>query len=188
MHEGDREAVEQGAAWSAAAFGGAAGAAAPDADPDAGVRARIALNALEHVCPERGNVLVRGSVRPTRLPAVAARLAAAGVGVIGGFAASGAVFARLDLGAEGGRARLAAVTRAIEEAGGTWRVQGAWRPEDGPTDVPWGGVDTPWALYARLKKVFDPEGVLGPAVYARRLAAAGATSGAATDVAAGGAR
>jgi ferredoxin len=31
-----------------------------------------------------------------------------------------------------------------------------------PAREPWGGIETPWPLYGRLKQAFDPGGLLGP--------------------------
>lgn len=169
VHEGDREWVDEGVRWSAAAFGAPLDTDA--ADHQAAVEARLRLDALEHVCPERTNVLVRGSLLPSRLPELARRLAGLGLPSMGGHAQSGAAFARLDLEAADGRATLGAVTRAIEDLGGAWKVAGAWSPDDGPAGVdgviaPWGGIETPWDLYARLKDAFDPARSLGPSAYA----------------------
>ena len=66
---------------------------------------------------------------------------------------------------------------AIEGAAGTWRVQGAWRPNDGPGKFPWGGIDTPWELYGRLKRTFDPALVLGPPVFGSVAPGAGRAEG-----------
>jgi FAD/FMN-containing dehydrogenase len=172
VHEGDREWVDEGVRWSTGAFGPArpedeASHPAPD-------EARLRLNALEHVCPERTNVLVRGSLLPSRLPALVRRLQGLALPFLGGHASTGAAFARVDLTAADGRATLGAVTRAIEDEGGAWKVCGAWTPGDGPggeADAPWGGIATPWPLYARLKDAFDPARVLGPAVYSVRAGA-----------------
>jgi len=169
VHEGDREWVDEGARWSAQAFG--APRAGDAADHQAPVEARLRLLALEHVCPERANVLVRGSLLPSRLPDLARRLAGLALPSLGGHAGSGAAFARLDLSAPDGRATLGAVTRAIEDLGGAWKVAGAWTPDDGPAGAdgvvaPWGGIATPWDLYARLKDAFDPTRALGPPAYA----------------------
>ena len=168
VHEGDREWVEDGVRWSAAAYGPARADEA--ADHQGPVEARLRLKALEHVCPERTNVLVRGSLLPSRLPDLARRLAGLALPQFGGHALTGAAFARLDLSAPDGRATLGAVTRAMEECGGAWKIAGAWTPADGPA-VPWGGVETPWALVGRLKDAFDPARVLGPAAYAARSGA-----------------
>ncbi len=171
VHEGDREWVEAGARWSADAFGAGEGAAVGRPAP---VEARLVLKSLEHVCPGRSNVLVRGSLLPSRLPELARRLAGLALPLFGGHAQSGAAFARLDLAAPDGPATLGAVTRAVEECGGAWRIQGAWTPADGPAPAnggpaaPWGGIETPWALYGRIKDAFDPARVLGPAVYGGR--------------------
>jgi glycolate oxidase FAD binding subunit len=172
VHEGDREWVEDGLNWSAARFGPLRAEDAPD--HSAPVEARLRLKALEHVCPERRNVRVRGSLLPSRLPDLARRLAGLALPLLGGHGMTGAVFARVDLAAADGRATLGAVARAIEDHGGAWKVSGAWTPADGPAgeaDAPWGGITTPWPLYARLKDAFDPSRVLGPAVYGTRVAA-----------------
>jgi glycolate oxidase FAD binding subunit len=169
VHEGDREWVAAGARWSTDTFGAAG--AGDDPDHHAPVEARLRLLALEHVCPRRNNVLVRGSLLPSRLPELARRLAGLALPALGGHAMTGAAFARIDLGAPDGPVILGAVTQAIEELGGAWKVAGAWTPADGPpgrdgVPAPWGGIATPWDLYARLKDAFDPARALGPAVYA----------------------
>ena len=74
VHEGEHEAVAAGVAWSEARFG--AREPHDDAAHGAPVGARLLLSALEHVCPERTNALVRGNVRPSRLPDLVAGLTA----------------------------------------------------------------------------------------------------------------
>ncbi len=160
VHEGDREQVEDGARWSAAAHGEPHPGDAPD--HQAPVTARLRMNALEHVCPERTNLLVRASLLPSRIPALAHRLEGLGLPFLGAFAMQGAAFARIDRASVDGAATVGAVTRAIEDLGGAWRIQGAWTAADGPA---WGGFAVPHDLYARLKAVFDPAGVLGPALF-----------------------
>jgi len=160
VHEGDREQVEDGARWSAHVHGAARPSDVPD--HQAPITARLRMNALEHVCPERTNLLVRASLLPSRVPALARRLEGLGLPFLGAFVLQGAAFARVDRAAVDGAATVGAVTRAIEDLGGAWRIQGAWTAADGPA---WGGFDVPHALYARLKTVFDPAGVLGPAAY-----------------------
>lgn len=172
VHEGDHEWIAEGSRWSTAAFG--APRAQDAAEHPGAVEARLRLKALEHVCPERRNVLVRGSLLPSRLPDLVRRLAGLALPMLGGHAMTGAAFARIDLAAADGRATLGAVTRAIEELGGAWKIAGAWTPADGPAGeavAPWGGIETPWPLYARLKDAFDPARVLGPAVYGARAGA-----------------
>ena len=169
VHEGDREWVDEGTRWSAAAFGAPLDTDA--AEHQAAVEARLRLHALEHVCPGRTNVLVRGSLLPSRLPDLARRLTGLALPAMGGHAQSGAAFARIDLQAPDGRATLGTVTRTIEELGGAWKVAGAWTPDDGPAGAdgviaPWGGIETPWDLYGRLKDAFDPARSLGPLAYA----------------------
>ncbi len=170
VHEGDREWVEAGAAWTTSVFGAARDS--DSAEHSVPVVGRLLLNALEHVCPERSNLLVRGSVRPGHLPGVIGRLREIGLGFFGAYLSQGTVFAR----AAAGDPRLLGAIEAIEAAGGTWRVQGTWRETDGPGDMPWGGIETPWALYARIKQAFDPALVLGPRIFAR--GARGARGGA----------
>lgn len=160
VHEGDQEQVEAGGLWSARGYGPPQPSDAPD--HQAPIAARLRMSALEHVCPERSNLLVRASLLPSRLPEFARRLEGLALPFLGAYVLQGAAFARIDRAAVDGSATLGAVTRAVEELGGAWRVQGAWRDEDGPI---WGGFAVPHALYARLKAAFDPAGVLGPAVY-----------------------
>jgi glycolate oxidase FAD binding subunit len=174
VHEGDREWIEEGGRWSTAAFG--TPGVGDEAAHDGAIEARLRLKALEHVCPERTNVLVPGSLLPSQLPAWARRLAGLALPFVGGHGLTGAAFARLDLDAPDGPATLGAVTRAIEECGGAWRILGDWRGSDGPAPrdggpaAPWGGIETPWLLYGRLKDAFDPGRLLGPAIYAGRPA------------------
>jgi len=166
VHEGDTEAVEDGVAWSSARHGSPE---ATDAhDHPAPVEARLALNALDHVCPERNNVLLKAGVRPSRVPSVLAALGELGPSFLGAHLVQGAVFARFDLGAPRASEWTRRACHAIEQAGGWWRWQGAWREGDGPASEPWGGIVTPWALYKRLKQAFDPGGILGPPVWGRR--------------------
>jgi glycolate oxidase FAD binding subunit len=163
VHEGATEAVAAGVRAGAARFGGALVPDPPEAGAPVGVR--LLLSALEHVCPERTNVLLRGNVRPSRLADVVGRVAATGPELWGANAWPGAVLARYDLAMPGGAAALARAGEAIVAAGGTWRVQGAWRAGDGPNDVPWGGIDVPAALYARLHRAFDATGRLGAGAF-----------------------
>ena len=165
VHEGDTEAVADGVRWSSARHGEAQASDAQD-DP-APVEARLALNALEHVCPERTNALLKAGVRPSRVPALLAALGELGPSFLGAHVVQGAVFARFDLGAPRAAEWTRRACAAIEHAGGWWRWQGAWREADGPHREPWGGIETPWPLYSRLKQAFDPGGLLGPAVFAR---------------------
>jgi glycolate oxidase FAD binding subunit len=165
VHEGDEEAVEDGVRWSTSRHGAAL---ATDAhDHPAPVEARLALNALEHVCPDRTNTLLRAGVVPSRVPALLASLGELGPSYLGAHVVQGAVFARFDLGAPRASEWTRRACHAIEQAGGWWRWQGAWREADGPQREPWGGIETPWPLYARLKQAFDPGGLLGPPVFAR---------------------
>jgi hypothetical protein len=172
VHEGDREWVEAGVAWSVSVFGAAR--ETDSADHPAAVGSRLLLRALEHVCPDRTNLLVRGNVRPARIPQVIGRFRELGLDQYGAHLSQGALFARGSAGDE----RLGGAVEAIESAAGTWRVQGAWRPTDGPGRTPWGGIDTPWDLYARLKKTFDPALVLGPPVFGSGAPGAGRPEGA----------
>ncbi len=165
VHEGDLEQVDAGALWSGKVHGGPH--PTDSADHQAPVAARLRMNALEHVCPERSNLLVRASLLPSRLPDFARRLEGLALPFLGAFVLQGTAFARVDRAAVDGAATLGAVTRAVEDLGGAWRVQGAWSDADGP---PWGGFDVPHALYARLKAAFDPAGVLGPTVYRGEVA------------------
>ena len=165
VHEGDTEAVADGVAWSAARHG------APEAsdahDHAAPVEARLALCALEHVCPDRTNVLLKAGVRPSRVPGLLAALGELGPTYLGAHVVQGAVFARFDLGAPRAAEWTRRACAQVEAVGGWWRWQGAWRESDGPATEPWGGIATPWALYARLKQAFDPGGRLGPPVWGR---------------------
>jgi len=165
VHEGDAEAVEDGVAWSAARHG------APEAtdahDHPAPVEARLALNALDHVCPERTNVLLKAGVRPSRVPGLLAALGELGPSSLGAHLVQGAVFARFDLGAPRAAEWTHRACAQVKAFGGWWRWQGAWREGDGPASEPWGGIATPWALYRRLKQAFDPGGLLGPPVWGR---------------------
>ena len=166
VHEGDAEAVAEGARWSQARHGEAR---AQDAhDHPAPVEARLVLKALEHVCPDRTNVLLKAGVRPSRVADLLATLGELGPRDRGAHVAHGAVFARFDLTLPDAARRAHRACDAIEAAGGWWRWQGAWRTEDGPFDAPWGGIETPWPLYGRLKQAFDPGGMLGPGIYAAR--------------------
>ena len=165
VHEGDVEAVEDGVAWSAARHGAALESDAHD--HPAPVEARLAVNALDHVCPERTNVLLKAGVRPSRVPALLAALGELGATYLGAHLVQGAVFARFDLGAPRAAEWTRRACAQVESAGGWWRWQGAWRDGDGPVAEPWGGIVTPWALYARLKQAFDPGGRLGPPVWGR---------------------
>jgi hypothetical protein len=165
VHEGDLEAVEDGVRWSGARFGESLPTDAPD--HPAPVEARLALKALEHVCPERTNVLLRAGVRPSRVPGLLATLSEMGATFLGAHVVQGAVFARFNLGETGAAGWARRACEAVEGAGGWWRWQGAWRQEDGPAPEPWGGIETPWPLYARLKQAFDPGGRLGPPVWGR---------------------
>lgn len=162
VHEGDRDWVDAGTRWSTGFFGGARDH--DSAEHPTPVEGRLLLNALEHVCPARGNLLVRGNVRPSRLPALLGALRARGAPFLGAHLLAGAILVRIDVGS----GLLAGITTEIERAGGTWRVQGAWTPADGPGrgEAPWGGIETPWPLYSRLKAAFDPARVLGPSVFA----------------------
>jgi glycolate oxidase FAD binding subunit len=163
VHEGDEEAVEDGVRWSTQRFGAAE---VTDAhDHPAPVEARLAVNALEHICPERTNVLLKAGVRPSRVPALLAALGELGPTSLGSHVVQGAVFARFDLGAPQAAEWTRRACAAVERAEGWWRWQGAWRDGDGPHAEPWGGIATPWALYARLKDAFDPGGRLGPPVW-----------------------
>jgi glycolate oxidase FAD binding subunit len=163
VHEGYAEAVEQGVQFSERRFGGAREHERPDGGAPVG--ARLLLAALEHVCPERSNALLRGNVRPQRLAGVVRAVAKTSPRLLGANAGPGAVLARYDLDAPGAVAAMAFACAAIEAAGGTWRVQGAWRPADGPTALPWGGIDVPGELYARLHRAFDATGRLGPRAF-----------------------
>lgn len=170
VHEGDLEAVEDGVRWSASRHGDAR-----ESDKDdhpAPVEARIALKALEHVCPERTNVLLRAGVRPSRVADLLAVLGELGPTFLGAHVAQGAVFARFELSEKSSAPWARRACLAVEDAGGWWRWQGAWRQEDGPAPEPWGGIETPWPLYARIKQAFDPGGLLGPAVWGRGASAA----------------
>jgi FAD/FMN-containing dehydrogenase len=168
VHEGDAEAVEEGVRWSEARHGKAL---ATDAhDHPAPVESRLALKALEHVCPERTNVLLKAGVRPSRVADLLATWSELGPTFLGAHAMHGAAFARFDLG-DPAKVRWAhQACLAAQTAGGWWRWQGAWRAGDGPGAAPWGGIETPWPLYARLKQAFDPGGLLGPSVYAGEAA------------------
>jgi glycolate oxidase FAD binding subunit len=165
VHEGDEEAVADGVRWSAARHGAVLPTDAHD--HPAPVEARLALNALEHVCPDRTNTLLRAGVVPSRVPALLASLGELGPSYLGAHVAQGAVFARFDLGAPQAAEWTRRACAAIEQAGGHWRWQGAWREADGPQREPWGGVETPGPLYGRIKQAFDPGGLLGPPVFAR---------------------
>lgn len=172
VHEGDVEAVEDGARWSAARHGEALASDAHDHPSPA--LGRLALKALEHVCPERTNVLLKAGVRPSRVADLLATLSELGPTFLGAHVAQGALFARFDLAEKASAQWARRACAAIEGAGGWWRWQGAWRNEDGPAPEPWGGIETPWPLYARLKQAFDPGGMLGPPIWGRG-APAGAT-------------
>ncbi len=164
VHEGDTEAVEEGRRWSEARYGAALESDAHD--HPAPVESRLAVKALEHVCPERTNVLLKAGVRPSRVSDLLATLGELGPTFLGAHAGQGAVFARFNLGGADAALWAHRACRAVEGSGGWWRWQGAWRAGDGPEAAPWGGIETPWPLYARLKQAFDPGGLLGPAVYA----------------------
>jgi glycolate oxidase FAD binding subunit len=175
VHEGEHEAVAAGVAWSEARFG--AREPHDDAAHGAPVGARLLLSALEHVCPERTNALVRGNVRPSRLPDLVAAITAGAPLLWGVHAGTGAVLVRHDLASAPGRGAAHAAAAAIEAAGGTWRAQGAWRADDLPSGAPWGGIDAAPELYARVKAAFDATGRLGPPAFggaARPTAATGA--------------
>ncbi|MEP7028262.1 MAG: FAD-binding protein, partial [Candidatus Eisenbacteria bacterium] len=90
VHEGDIEAVDEGRRWSEAHYGAAHESDAPD--HPAPVEARLALKALEHVCPERTNVLLRAGVRPSRVADLLATLGELGPTFVGAHVGSGAVF------------------------------------------------------------------------------------------------
>lgn len=175
VHEGEHEAVAAGVAWSEARFG--AREPHDDAAHGAPVGARLLLSALEHVCPERTNALVRGNVRPSRLPDLVAGLTAGAPLLWGIHAGTGAVLVRHEVATLPGRAAAHAAAAAIEAAGGTWRAQGGWRADDLPSSAPWGGIDASPMLYARVKAAFDATGRLGPPAFggsARVAAPAGA--------------
>jgi len=169
VHEGDTEVVAEGVRWSEARHGAAR---AEDAhDHNAPVESRLALGALEHVCPERSNVLLRVGVRPSALIGILPLLTALGATAVGGHLGHGAAFARFDSAASDAPACQREACALIERAGGWWRWQGAWHG-DGPGAMPFGGIDVPWDLYARIVGAFDAAGVLGPDVF-RRGAPAG---------------
>ena len=192
VHEGDREWVAEGVRWSESAFG--AQCAGDHPDGPGSFEARMRHKALEHICPLPSNLLLRANLLPSRIPELLAGWHRAGVSFAGASLLAGTALARLDFAAPEAHARARAAAGVATSLGGWYRLQGAWRPETAlpagrvPTavpdeaDVPWGGVETPWQLYARLKRAFDPALTLGPPVFAR------AAPGAAGQVIAAGAR
>jgi glycolate oxidase FAD binding subunit len=164
VHEGEREAVEAAARWSAVKLGSRGGHAV--ADDSRAVESRLLLNALEHVCPLATNLLLRASVRPAALEPLLVRWQQCGLSFLGAFVNQGTALARLDATAADAAATFERATAAVVAAEGSWRVQGAGWPLEGLRDeTPWGGIETPWDLYRRVKSAFDPSGLLGPRAF-----------------------
>src|SRR5262249_46461108 len=68
VHEGDREWVDEGRAWSERALG--VPGARDGEDPSSAIERRLGLRSIEHVCPRPANVLLRGNVLASRLPSL----------------------------------------------------------------------------------------------------------------------
>jgi glycolate oxidase FAD binding subunit len=145
---GDAPVVAGDGAWLAAEAGARESGAA-------------ALDALRRVQGEGatpGGLCFRLALRPSRLAAAAARLGAAGAGLL---LYPGLALAWAEFPAERGERAFAEVAGAAREAGGSWLLERAPAALRGDRDA-WGDAAELLPLTRALKARFDPAGVLNP--------------------------